>query len=263
MIAVWRSFLADSPDQNAVRRDTVFAGELLLRFDCWIMTIAKMAAILCLLSPAALAQSLTPDIVVSDLNVVATYLSKDKLLNSEVMNIAAVTCSTMGVARETRAASLATDFMAKYSPSPDEISKVGLQQFIQFENENLAKFGVSQPAITLIDTMIRQRPELPATVPSKENVESVFISLESLACDLKAQPVAYLAQPASSDTQKLGLSLGKGLFGFGVLVLDIFVSTGVPHPAMLLLSAVSIGWGWARVEESFFEVKDLSGSAFK
>jgi hypothetical protein len=227
------------------------------------LAVVKTAAFLCLISSGVAAQgALTPEIVVSDVNAVATYLSKEKMLNGDVMNIAAITCSTMAVAREKMVAREMGSLVTKFYPA-DELPKIERDQFVQFERDNLSKFGVSQQAITLIEGMVGKVPADDLKLPNQDTLEANVNSLESIACQLKAQPVAYVAQTASTETHKLGWALSKGVFGLGLLVVNVVVSANVPNPPVLVLTALSIGWGYTRVEESFFELKELSGSAFK
>jgi hypothetical protein len=247
-------------------------GELSLHIDCWKIAsrrLAKTVAFLCFLSlptaAAVRAQELPspPDVVVSDLNVVATYLSKETLLNSEVMNIVAVTCSTMGVAREKRIGAQLGSMFTKNYPPADEISKIELNEFVKFERETFAKFGASEQSVVLVERAIRTTPQFPTELPSTDSLDNTISTLENLACELKAKPIASLAQPASGDTTKLAFSLGLAVVGLAAMTVDGLALVQSPAvPVVIVFSMASGGWGWNRVEQSVSEVKELWNSAF-
>ena len=224
--------------------------------------LAAAAAIL-LASPTSFAQMPVPseiDVrpVISDLNAVAS-ISKDELSNFDVAVIAGVACATMRVAARERYAERIGAALQRSYPSSDQVRGTSLERFIEFKRDTLLKYGASDQAINLVEKEIRDYPNLPTSAPASVGLLRERVSkLESESCNLRAQPVAAPAAPASAKDASWGRCLRTSVVGAGVMVVNYGIVitltpyTGLAGLGAFILGGISVSWGWNRLEEACF-----------
>lgn len=202
--------------------------------------------------------------IISDLNALAEYLSREELSNADVIIIAGVTCSTMRVTIRERFVERAAALLNERYPPEDEIAAISISDFISFEEQAFSKLGASPQAVKLVARTIEQNPSIPTISPAQTNslIEEVQ-TIEAIACELRTEALGEPAAPASLDAAWLARSLGMGAIGIAVIVVDAKVMLETAGMAAALFGIASGGWGWNRVEEAYSVIGEIWHSVFR
>jgi len=193
--------------------------------------------------------------MISDLNVVAPLLAKEKLSNGDVAMVAAVGCGTARVALRNRYAASFGPFLRSSYPSQDTLSKINLEAFLKSEDLILQKVGASPASRILVAATIKAAPQLPPEPSAEDNsLNRGLQKLERDSCSVREQPLTAPTEPASEAQTRFARCVGRALVGTAVIVADGFAAAAAFElpVAATIIAAISGGWGWNRVEEGCF-----------
>lgn len=208
---------------------------------------------------------LDPQPVISDLNAIASRLANQKKLsNEDVMQIVSIACSTMRVAvREKFSYRVGPVLREKYPPE-EKLFAINKDEFIAVETEYLKKYGASGEAVGLVMDDLKKNLDFPPHPPADDRqLDERFRTLESVSCGLRAKTLSNPAGEASPAAGALAWSIGKGIVGLALIVIDTNITIDTGGLTAAIIGVVSCGWGWGRAEEAFGEVESAVRTVFE
>ena len=229
------------------------------------MNIAKFAIVLSLFLSAQMAQAQEPTgnepalkSIISDLNVIAEPLSNEVLSNGDVAVITGATCSTMQVVRRNGIDKRVESLVKESYPSEKEIASLDRAEYIKFEERQLKKYGATEKAVQLVNSKYDEYKSFPNTAPSSSGslIEKTAV-LEEISCGVKEQNVTASAETAPPEKAELAKKLGLAVIGTAAIAVDAEAGLATGGTAGAVISGVSMGWGWNRIEDAFSYVKKV------